>query len=342
MKRISLCLALILASSAAIANQSENYSSTTYNRETLLPENWKPFLAFSSGYMGQGDRVDVEGTPFNLKGLASYYAPNGAWLADLGFGFQVQDMYRGADPIVPVIEGSARVNLGNDWSLGPIMNTYLAEPSRYGSANTNVTSFLGLAAAKEFMFQDYQMRAGITGMTDMDIPGQQVNTLQLNIHVGLGDGAVAQSTAVAPVATPATISDTAAYMKRASGDLAWDRSLAQFALNESKLTPSGKSYLIRVADVIKSNLENIDTITIVGHTDPTGTEQFNKRLSVERARTVAAFLRTRGIPASKMQIQGVAATQPRFNEDYLNRRAELKMSGVNDLTAVEQQLISVQ
>ncbi len=332
-------LLLTFMSAGAQAQSQDNFNSseTTLTRGTLLSENWKPFIAVSSGYMGQGGDYNTEGFPTSLKGIASYYSPTSQWIGDLGFGFQFQNMHQGSDPIVPVGEAAARYNLGSNWSLGPIMNTYFSEPARYGSVNNNVTSFVGVGAVRELSISGYDMRAGITAMTDMDIPGTQVNTIQANLHIALGNS---KKEALASI--PASNYQPASHLIKASGDLAWSRPLAHFELNKAELSPLGKSYLIRVADILNSNSKKIESMTVVGHTDQSGPEKLNKTLSIERAKSVAAFLRARGVANSKLQLQGKAATEPVSTTELApNRRAELKLNGVEDIDDVQQSIQSI-
>jgi len=70
-------------------------------------------------------------------------------------------------------------------------------------------------------------------------------------------------------------------------------------------------------------------IIIVGHTDNTGPKALNKRLSLHRARTVAAYFIAHGkIPAGKIQVSGMADAQPIAPNDtpegrHQNRRVEI-------------------
>lgn len=333
----SLLALTMTAGFTAQAEETYNSSETQIERQPLLPENWKPLLSLSSGHMSQGGDLKTEGIPSSLKGIASYYSPNGTWIGDLGFGFQFQNMHHGNDPIVPIGEASARLTLGSDWSFGPILNTFFAEPSRYGSANNNITSFVGVTAVKDFTWSKYDLRAGISGMTDMDIPGEQVNTIQASLQIALA------TPKRAPIAAQPIQYQPSTHLTRASGDLAWSKPLAHFELNKATLSPLGKSYLIRVADILTSNNDKIATLSVVGHTDQSGPEKLNKTLSVERAKTVAAFLKTRGIPSNKIRLTGKASTELVSTTELApNRRAELKLIGVNDVDSVQQAIQSIQ
>ena len=51
-------------------------------------------------------------------------------------------------------------------------------------------------------------------------------------------------------------------------------------------------------------------LTIVGHTDSTGTDAINNPLSVDRAHSVRDYLAGRGVPASRMRTDGRGAREP--------------------------------
>jgi len=51
-------------------------------------------------------------------------------------------------------------------------------------------------------------------------------------------------------------------------------------------------------------------LTVVGHADLTGTQEFNDRLSLQRAQSVAAFLIRSGIPAQQIEITARGKREP--------------------------------
>ena len=59
-------------------------------------------------------------------------------------------------------------------------------------------------------------------------------------------------------------------------------------------------------------LQGMDTevMITVGHTDSTGPEAYNRKLSIRRAEAVKAYLISTGIDASRVYTEGKGETQP--------------------------------
>lgn len=71
-------------------------------------------------------------------------------------------------------------------------------------------------------------------------------------------------------------------------------------------------------------------IDVYGHTDSTGSDSFNQTLSENRARSVANYLISRGVPAARIRSQGFGETQPIADNTTAdgrmkNRRVEIKI-----------------
>lgn len=67
-----------------------------------------------------------------------------------------------------------------------------------------------------------------------------------------------------------------------------------FEFDESELTAEARETLAVIADEIAS--ENPQQVTVVGHADTVGTDEYNEGLSRRRAKTVANALRAMGVP----------------------------------------------
>jgi len=68
-------------------------------------------------------------------------------------------------------------------------------------------------------------------------------------------------------------------------------------------------------------------ILIEGHTDASGSDAYNERLSLRRAQAVRDYLITRGVPADWLQTRGVGRSAPLKADDpgaAENRRVEFR------------------
>lgn len=79
-----------------------------------------------------------------------------------------------------------------------------------------------------------------------------------------------------------------------------------FAVGRADLSPS----LRPVLDQFAKGLDSTVQVRIVGHTDSTGSDAINDPLSLERARTVRNYLEDRGVPSSRLMIEGRGSRQP--------------------------------
>lgn len=76
-----------------------------------------------------------------------------------------------------------------------------------------------------------------------------------------------------------------------------------FDWDKSNITPQAAQILTQAVNYVKTN--NIRDVKIVGHTDTSGSADYNLRLSERRAQAVAAHMQRQGIPATAMQVTGV-------------------------------------
>jgi outer membrane protein OmpA-like peptidoglycan-associated protein len=81
-----------------------------------------------------------------------------------------------------------------------------------------------------------------------------------------------------------------------------------FAVDSTHITPSLRSDL----SVLAQNLINYpnSTIQIIGHTDNTGSADYNQSLSTERALAVSSILQQNGVPQFRIQATGRGESQP--------------------------------
>ncbi|MBX2879943.1 MAG: OmpA family protein [Granulosicoccus sp.] len=109
------------------------------------------------------------------------------------------------------------------------------------------------------------------------------------------------------------------------------RSESSFALNSAALSANFRDSLDTMAEVI--NEFEKTAVHIIGHTDSSGSHNYNRRLSGQRAKSVYAYFVNQGIGKRRLRASGVGETQPRYNNNsesgrQLNRRVEVFLKTV--------------
>lgn len=101
-----------------------------------------------------------------------------------------------------------------------------------------------------------------------------------------------------------------------------------FATNSFAIQPQFRGTLDRVAQTLGEYEQTM--IDVYGHTDSSGNDGINLPLSQNRARSVADYLSSRGVRATRIATQGFGSSQPVATNDTPagraeNRRVEIKV-----------------
>jgi outer membrane protein OmpA-like peptidoglycan-associated protein len=99
-----------------------------------------------------------------------------------------------------------------------------------------------------------------------------------------------------------------------------------FKINSSELSDTARSTLEKLAGVLVKYPD--ENILIEGYTDDTGSAEFNMKLSEQRAKAVASYLQTKGLPAEGFEVKWFGETEPKYPNDseanrVKNRRVEM-------------------
>ncbi len=81
-----------------------------------------------------------------------------------------------------------------------------------------------------------------------------------------------------------------------------------FSVGRADIQPALRPILDRFAVTLKDNAST--SVTIIGHTDSTGSDAVNNPLSVNRAASVRDYLVARGVPANRIAIDGRGSREP--------------------------------
>jgi outer membrane protein OmpA-like peptidoglycan-associated protein len=104
-----------------------------------------------------------------------------------------------------------------------------------------------------------------------------------------------------------------------------------FDYNKAELNKESFAELNRLVDMMNKNLKM--KIAIGGHTDSKGSDEYNLKLSADRAESVRVYLLKKGIPDSRMKIKTLGKADPlTTNEEAndgasLNRRVDITFDG---------------
>jgi outer membrane protein OmpA-like peptidoglycan-associated protein len=227
------------------------------------------------------------------------FNPGGRWSAHLGAG---------AGPAYYTVEGSAPFWVVDDqgWALGGHVDAGLA----------------------------YRMESGT--MLDIDYRYSGLNEAEVGTPLGVvkeafENGAVIlglrfpmQKAAAPPPPPPppppaATTSDLGPYK-------------VYFPWDKSNLTKEAMATVQEVANMVKN--KKIKRVHIEGNTDTSGGDDYNQRLSNERATSVRDALIALGVPAGSVDMVGRGETNPAVKsgdgvKEPLNRRSEITITVYN-------------
>jgi OOP family OmpA-OmpF porin len=134
---------------------------------------------------------------------------------------------------------------------------------------------------------------------------------------------VSSEPAPAPAPAPAAAAAPTAEKVTYSAD-------AFFDFDKAVLKPEGKATLQTLVAKLKDT--DIEVIVATGHTDWTGSESYNVKLSMRRAKAVKAFLVSKGIPEARVFVEGKGESQPTADNHTKdgrakNRRVDIEVVG---------------
>jgi OOP family OmpA-OmpF porin len=117
-----------------------------------------------------------------------------------------------------------------------------------------------------------------------------------------------------------------------------------FEFDKAALRPAGREKLDELADRIKD--AKVESILAVGHADRIGSEQYNEKLSAERAQTVRQYLAQKGVEEQRVRSEGRGESQPVTGEQCKgmkgsklisclepDRRVEIEVRGTREVAA---------
>ncbi|HJV28297.1 MAG TPA: OmpA family protein [Aromatoleum sp.] len=120
--------------------------------------------------------------------------------------------------------------------------------------------------------------------------------------IAAAPAAAAPAPAAPAAATPTAPAPTAKKITLSSKAL--------FGFNKAVLTPQGKAAIDREVLARLREVGPLQQVTVSGHTDRLGSQQYNQVLSERRAKAVKDYLVAKGVPADRIDVIGYGKTQP--------------------------------
>ncbi len=93
-----------------------------------------------------------------------------------------------------------------------------------------------------------------------------------------------------------------------------------FASGKSELTTDAKYVLAKLAGLLLTKPKM--TLILEGHSDSTGEEEFNRKLSLDRANAVGMFISEMGVDSASMNAEGFGPDRPIAPNDTIGGRAK--------------------
>jgi outer membrane protein OmpA-like peptidoglycan-associated protein len=109
-----------------------------------------------------------------------------------------------------------------------------------------------------------------------------------------------------------------------------------FAVDRADLQPAAQENLVKLTRILQKYDDT--NILVEGHTDATGTEEYNMDLALRRSSSVATFLAAQGVERTRLSAVGYGELQPIATNEtsegrQQNRRVEVAIWANDDLKA---------
>lgn len=93
-----------------------------------------------------------------------------------------------------------------------------------------------------------------------------------------------------------------------------------FGYDKSEVTPTAEQKLVQLAEILNKYPDTY--VLIEGHTDATGTDDYNLSLSKRRAESVSSELRQKAVSGNRIKTAWYGEVQPKYSNDTEANRAK--------------------
>ncbi|KHD87203.1 MAG: membrane protein [Bdellovibrio sp. ArHS] len=361
--------AILCVGSFSYANQARQDSTSStmeFTREEAetAPRGLLPFIGLGGGYTGYDEDGSVEGTPATLKLLGSWYL-QAPVVFDLGYGVNNQQFTQAGNNEDTAMTGgalefAARYRWDSTrWQGGIVANQLYEQGPDFG-ADQGDAHFVGLQALKEFnLSASWLARLGARAMAMTNTVDNNVYMYLIDLQIGWNPSAYRTSvrTTENPMQTEEMIVDETEVIEPARPVAKTAPSSAleavgltalvpgennvEFPTAQATVSPDDKEKLASMAAVLEENKDLYDRVEIRGYADSSGSEEFNKQISKQRAEQVRSILQQNGLKDVDVTAVG-KGTADSTGMQAADRRAEVIFIGVKDEAKLRDALSTIE
>ncbi len=196
--------------------------------------------------------------------------------------------------------------------------------------NKNDPSFMGALGVDMHATDNLSVRIEYQKLTDVnnDLVRAEINMASIGLVYKFGGAEEAAPMVAEPVAEPVkemVMPEPVVEVKTKTLNMKLDSS-SSFTTGSSELSDDAKTQVAKVVMLLQTYPQAM--VTVTGHTDSRGSEEFNQTLSEQRAQAVADEIIAEGIDVSRVTVVGMGESQPIASNDTatgreMNRRVEI-------------------
>ena len=306
-------------------------------------------LQYSLGLnLGLGDKrfvsaPEIENSGYMIEGNLGVNLLEKEWLAFGRIGFHYDLMEKDSVEVETkafYLDLAWNYRFNENWSLGPLFTLYWGSDVSFSDVGTNsddnpTSLFLGPMLAYDFTSSqttsEYQI--GLSYNWDLDIEEREVHFLRLHLSWFFGGDPKEPKIEEPPVInkTPAPKVVAEKPKEKEVFKLNLESVGVNFASGSSELKGKSLEFIISFIRVLEKYESEWEEIRVEGHTDSMGNPDYNKKLSMDRADSVANLFR-KNFPNKSIQSGGFGSSRPLSNltdPESLkkNRRVEIMVQG---------------
>ncbi|MDL5385766.1 OmpA family protein [Aeromonas hydrophila] len=244
------------------------------------------------------------------------------------------------------LSGIARLPLGGDFSAFAEGGAYWAHTDGLGVSDTKVSPLAGLGVTYK-VNDALDLQARYRYMWDVaDLHADNGDRYKSNQSIATLEAVYHpfRTSYVAPAPAPVVEEAPAPAPQVVEKNFALNSDVL-FAFGKDSLKPEGVAALNGLYQQIVEFQPKDGNAVVVGYTDRIGSDAYNQKLSEARARTVANFLVSKGMAASKVAVEGRGEANPvtgtkcngvKAKAQLISclapdRRVEVRVSGVQEV-----------